>query len=101
MVVDINKIIAKVQDGLKNCSEQNNIHFMDVQLLINSAGEVNLYDANKLVRKVDVCKVFKISTMENLIYPIVPFLKKAVLALAKDKVIDPKIAVARIFTKKI
>lgn len=99
-MVDIKTIIEKVQNGLKSCSEQHQIPAKDVQLMILSSGIVNLKNADKEVGNIDVCKTFKISAIENMLFPIVPYLKKALASLATKKNVDPKTAVARIFTRQ-
>ena len=99
-MVDTKTIISKIQNGLKSCAEQHNIVAKDVQLKILPSGKVDLWNADKLIGPIDVCKTFKISAMENMLFPIGPYLKKALASLAKKKNVDPEIAVARIFTKQ-
>jgi len=96
----VEMIIGKVQNGLKSCAEQHNIPAKDVQLMILSNGVVNLHNADKKVGPIDVLKTFKISFIENMAVPIVPYLIKALKTLAQKKNVDPNTAVARIFTKQ-
>ena len=100
MAVDVKMIIEKIQKGLKSCSEKRNIPAKDVQLKISSTGVVHLWNADQNICQVDVLKVFEINAFINMAFPIVPYLKKAVLAMAKEKKINPETAVARIFTKQ-
>ena len=96
----VNKIIAKIQNGLKGCAEQHKIEAKNVQLIILPSGVVKLHDAERLIGPIDVLKVFNISMIENMVVPIVPYLKKALVSLAKKKNVSPETAVARIFTKQ-
>lgn len=96
-MIDSKKIIEKVQSGLKNCSELYGIEPTNVRILISSAG-VHLWNADKYVSPVDVLQIFKVSKMENYLFPIVPFLKKALVKVAVKKEIVPETAVARIYT---
>ena len=93
-------IIGKIQAGLKTCSEQHQIGAKDVQLKILSSGRVDLWNADKVIGPIDVCKTFKVTSIENMLFPIVPYLKKALASLAKRKNVTPETAVARIFTRQ-
>lgn len=99
-MIETKKIIEKIQNGLKGCSEKHNIPAKDVQLKIKPDGKVDLMNANETVGQIDILKVFGISTLENVIFPISPYLKKTLLALAKKKNIDQTTANARLFTKQ-
>lgn len=95
------KIIAKIQNGLKTCSEQHLIPAKDIKLLINSDGKVNLLNGDHVVvNGIDVKKVFNITAMENILVPIVPYLQKTINKLAIKKNIPAQSVIARIFTKQ-
>jgi hypothetical protein len=97
----VDQIIKKIQLGLKTCSEKHIISAKDVQMIIDSNGKVNLMNANHIVvNGIDVCKVFNVSMLENMMVPIVPYLKNKVIALAKSSNLDVSKASARIFTKQ-
>lgn len=99
-MVKTETIIAKIQDGLKSCSDQHSIGAKDVQLKILSSGEVDLWNADKRIGPIDVLKTFKINSFENMLFPIVPYLKRALASLAKKKNVGEQTAVARIFTRQ-
>ncbi len=100
--MDTNLIITKIQAGLKYCSESYSISRSDVRLKIKGDGKVDLMrasDNHSDQINIDVLKIFNITALQNVLYPITPYLKKLMESLAKKKNIDPAQINARIFTQ--
>mgnify|MGYP003402862611 FL=1 len=95
------EVIKKIQQALKSCSESHIIPARDLSFIINCEGKVDLMNANHIVvNGIDVRKVFNISPLENLLVPIVPYLKNKIESLSKNKNLDKQIVTAKIFTKQ-
>lgn len=111
MALTIEEIILKIQTGLKECSEKNNISRTDIQINIRKGNDLMgnivliLMKANDAVKdengkdvKVKTGELFKLNGAESLF--VSGYLKKALATLATKNNIDIKSVNARIFTKE-
>ena len=99
--MDQKKIIEKIQNGLKACSQSHIISAKDVQMIIKGNGTVDLMNAQHIVvPSINILKVFKVSAMEDLLIGgLSKYLKKKLSTIAEKHNIGDQ-ANARIFTKQ-
>lgn len=99
-------VIAKIQKGLKDCSEKFKINGKDIRLVISNGRKIKivLMSENEIVCKdgqpvsIDICNLFQVSAMENML-AVTPFLKKTFSSFAKQKGIDVGSLNASVYTK--
>jgi len=106
MTISTETIISKIQNGLKECAEKYKISGKDIQLVINNGRSIKilLMDKGVLVQNnskpvvIDICSLFKVSALENMI-AVTPYLKKTLASLAKKKGIDEGAINATVYSK--
>lgn len=92
------KIIGKIQDGIKMCSDNYNIKPTDIRLKIMvENGKVKLFLLTDRNLELSINSIFRLSAMESLF--VLTEIKKKMFDIAKKKNIDEKAVSAVFFTK--
>ncbi len=103
--MDTQKIINKISEALKKCSEEYKIEPNAIQIKIVNPKTmfegIKFYVMNSLmeVQQVKIKELLNLTSLEAMF--VETYLKDTLTLLAKNKNIDPRQASARIFTKSI